>query len=727
MISNLKQIRALCAIRLRLLWNTIRSRSGLGRIIGLSFAAFIMFIATASGASDLLQGIYQLPFANLLAEWTIGLLVFYAILIVFTGDLVSGHTLNTGQMSSDFHYLSTLPIPTTSLIFIKIFEKLITDYFGILFLLPALIGISCFKAYTWNGFLAGFLIYVETGIVTGLLINLVLIALSRFFKPSTINNFFSIFGYVSAIVTLIPFLLLSDFNPVYIPKILEILDYAQTYAGWLIAPIRWIATPLLLSTPFCIEFGKLTILWFALTVILTTLFYSAVKNNWFGYAHSRKALTGKVSRKRLFSGLFHKEFIMLKSDFNLLVNAVFMPISIIIVEIYFMKQVFSFTSMYSVMNFIFGSIIYFSMFGPINIIGYEGKSMTILEALPITPAQLIKKKFSFWCILALIIFVPATIATFRIINFDTHTTIIATLQAIAFTSCAVWLTVCLSAIFAQYDTNVLQQRSTFVGKMAAMSLLTLLLNAKTLTYLNTFTILLFITIAYLCYIKAKAYLAFRQDKEALETDNHLMLNAFLLFLSFIALETTITHTFLALSPDSDTGIWNWSLSLPLILPFVILNRKKRNAIFPKTSLPEMLKAVLIALCSIAGTVLYLKASNTILDPIREDAQQIIDFCRYLIIPTSFWKLILVLLGTTFMTAFTKRAEEFFVSDKSLMVKALGCLLMTLASPPALMPAVLFYMILIYIFSIRRDSTAICTYSAILFYLLLFIYLIWGIC
>ena len=726
MISNLRQIKALCGIRLRLLWNTLRSRAGLGKIIGMSFAAFIMFIATASGASDLLQGIYQLPFANILAEWTIGLLVFYSIFIVFTGDLVSGHTLNTGQMSSDFHYLSTLPVPTTALIFIKIFEKLITDYFGILFLLPALLGISCFKAYTWNGFLAGFLIYVEAGIITGLLINLVLIALSRFFKPSTINNFFSIFGYVSAIVTLIPFLLLSDFNPAYIPKILEILDYAQNYAAWLVAPIRWIATPLLLSTPFCNEFGKLTILWFAMVVILTVLFYTAVENNWFGYAHSRKALTTKASSKRMFSGLFHKEFIMLKSDFNLLVNAILMPISIIIVEIYFLKQVFSFTSMYSVMNFIFGSIIYFSMFGPINIIGYEGKSMALLEAMPITPAQLIKKKFSFWYLLALIIFVPATIATFKTINFDTYSTFIATIQAIAFTLGAVWLCVCLSAIFAKYDTSVLQQRSTFVGKMAAMSLLTLLLHAKTLTWLSAFTIILFIVIAYLCYIKAQTSLAFRQDKEALESENNKMLNTFLLFLSFVAIETTITHTFLALSPDSDTGIWNWSLSVPIMLPFVILNRKKQSPILPQTSLSEIFKATGIAICSMVGAIAFLKSNPTLLGTVKEDTQQIIEFCRYLLIPTKLWKFAIVLLATTFMTALTKRAEEFFISNKSLLIKALGCLLMVLISPPALIPAVLFYMVLTYLFCIRRNTAAICFYSAVPFFLLLFGYLVWGI-
>lgn len=725
MQSNLKQIKALCGIRLRLLWNTIRSRAGLGKIIGLSFAAFIMFIFTALGASDILEGIFKLPYSNILAEWTIGLLVIFAILVVFTGDLVSGHTLNTSQMSSDFHYLSTLPIPTTVLIFIKLFEKLITDYFGILFLLPGLIGISCYKAYSWNAFLVGFLMYFEVGILTGLLINLVMITLTRFFKTSTINNFFSIFGYVSAVITLIPFFVLSDFNPTYIPKIIEFIDYAQNYLAWLVAPIRWIAVPLLLSTPYCKEFGNITILWAILVVILTILFYSAVKHNWFAYAHSSKALSTKRPHKKLFSGLFHKEFLMLKSDFNLLVNAVLMPISIIIIEIYFIKQAFNFTSMYSVMNFIFASIIYFSMFGPINIIGYEGKSMTLLEAMPITPAKLIKKKFSFWCLMALGIFIPATISTFLIIKFDASTIALATIQTIAFTIGAVWIAVCLSAIFARYDTTVLQQRSTFVGKMAAMFLMTLLVHTKDFSWLNVFTVILFVTTAYLCYIKAKTCLAFRQDKEALSSDNHMMVNCFLLFLSFIAIETSITHFFKAFAPESDTGNWAWYLSLAFTLPFVIINRKKGSRVFPKASFTEFSKAILIAILSLAGAFFYLRNDSALFKLIWENVQQIINFGGYFFIPRQIWKSIILVLGTVFMTAFVKRAEEFFIADKNNMVKALGCLLITLITPSTLMPAILLYMVLIYFFSFRRSSTAICFYSAVPYFFLLFGYLLWG--
>ena len=468
-MGTIKQIKALILIRLRLLYNTIRSKAGLGKFIGMSLAAFIMIIATASGASDILEAIFKLPYANIIAEWCIGILIVYAIFIVFTGDLVSGHTLNTGQMSSDFHYLSTLPLSPTILILTKVFERVITDYFGILFLLPAFIGISCYKAFTFNAIAAAFLLYFEISFLIGLSINLVMICLTRFFKNSTINNFFSIFGYISALLTLIPFLILSGFNPSHVPMVIEKIDYLQTTLGSLLSPMKWMASTILYSTPFSITFLKLTILWLITVAFLTFLFRLAIVNNWFSYVHSNKSISTNSKSRRIFSGLFRKELIMIKSDFNLLVNAIFMPISIIAVEIYFLKKVFSFTSIDSIINFIFGSIIYFSMFGPINIIGYEGKTISLLEAMPIPPNMLIKKKYTFWVIIALIIFIPATIITFRTLAFDWMITINASLLTAAFTLASVWITVSLSAIFAKYDAKVLQQHSTFLGKISFIS------------------------------------------------------------------------------------------------------------------------------------------------------------------------------------------------------------------------------------------------------------------
>ena len=722
-MGTIKQIKALFLIRLRLIYNTIRSKAGLGKFIGMSIAAFIMIIATASGASDILEAIFKLPFANIIAEWCVGILIVYAIFIVFTGDLVSGHTLNTGQMSSDFRYLSTLPLSPTILIITKVFERLITDYFGILFLLPAFVGISCYKAFTFNAIAAALLLYFEISFLIGLSINLVMICFTRFFKNSTINNFFSIFGYISALLTLIPFLMLSNFNPSHVPIVIEKIDYLQQTLGCLLSPMKWMAATILYSTPFSMAFLKFSILWLIIVGFLTFVFRLAIVKNWYAYVHSNKSVSSSSKGRRLFNGLFRKEFLMIKSDLNLLVNAIFMPISIIAVEIYFLKRVFTFTSVDSIMNFIFGSIIYFSMFGPINIIGYEGKAITLLESMPITPAQLIKKKYSFWVIIALIIFIPATIITFRVLSFDWLITMNATLLTAAFTLASVWITVSLSAIFAKYDASVLQQHSTFLGKMTAMALMSLLLPLKSLSWLNCYSLLIFITLAVLCYTKAQTLLAFRQDKEALKSSSYSRLNCFLLFLSFTAIEGSINQFFNSVIPGTDTGIWSWCLSLVITLPFFLLIRKDSSPILPKADFKDIVKSAAIALLSLGVVVVYSKYNPNLATIIINNSNHIAEFSRILFIPQFIWKIIMFILATLMMTTVVKRSEEHFFSEKNGLLVLLGGLLTLLVSINYLIPFIAVYLLVLFFFNYKHQKASVPFYSSILFFAGLFYYLI----
>ena len=723
---TLKQIQALCVVKLRLLFNTIFSKSGIGKTIGIGISTLIMILATASGASDLLNEIYQLPFANLIAEWGIGFLVLYGIFVVFTGDLVSGHTLNTGQMSSDFHYLTTLPIPPTILIFTKQFERLITDYFGILFLLPGLIGISCYRAYTFKAFLAAILLYLEISFIIGLFINLLNICLTRFFKPSTINNFYSIFGYVSAILTLIPFLMLSNFNPSQVPWVLEKIAYLQDNYEWLMLPIKWAAAPLLYSTPFCVEFLKITILWLILSGVLMFLFHLAVKNNWFAYVHSNKSSAKSVKSHKLLKGLIWKEWLMMRSDLNLLVNAILMPISIIAVEIYFLKQVFSFTSMYSVMNFIFGSIIYFSLFGPINIIGYEGKTIALLESMPITPAQLIKKKYFFWVCVALIIFIPSTIVTFRVLNFDWEVTLEATAMTALFTIASVFATVCFAGIFARYDTVVLQQHSTFLGKMTAMAVMSILLPIKNYSWLNFYTLLIFLLITSLCYIKAQACIAFRQDKESLLSENNMMINCFLLLLSFVAIENNFQQFFYSIIPQINTGIWSWCLSLAITYFFMFIARKKSTPFFPKITNKATLRTIYITIISVITTIGYFTFFPNILKSVKADFAQIIEFFSIISIIKPLWSFIVLFMIVTFITAIVRRIEEnFFTKSCNLACNVLGVLLAVLLSTKNLMIPTFVFMITLQLLKDKKNNHAIVLYSSLIYFSVLYSYLIWS--
>ena len=705
-------------------FNSIFSKTGISKIIGMSLAAFVMIIGTASAASDLLAEVFKLPFSDYIARWAIGFLVLYGIFVVFTGDLVSGHTLNTGQMSSDFHYLTTLPISPTILILTKQFERLITDYFGILFLLPGLIGISCYKAYTLEAILVAVLLYFEISFIIGLLINLVNICFTRFFKPSTINNFYSIFGYISAILTLIPFLMISNFNATHVPMVLDKIAYLQVNVEWLMLPINWLATPLLNSTPFCVEFLKITLLWLFFTAILIALFHVAVSNNWFAYIHSNKSYSKSIKNKKILKGLVWKEWLMLKSDFNLLVNAILMPISIIAVEIYFLKRVFSFSSMYSVMNFIFGSIVYFSLFGPMNIIGYEGKTISILESMPISPSKLIKQKYYFWVVIALIIFITSTIITFKFLNFDWFVTLEATFMAFLFTLAAVWVTVCLSAIFARYDTVVLQQHSTFFGKMAAMALISIILPVKNISLLNLYSVLIFILLTYLCYLKAQYCLAFRQDKESLYSENHLMINCFILIMCFVAIENNISQFFFSLVPDSYTGIWSWCLSLFAIYFFMIIEKKKEVPLIPKLTSKSFLKIILISVISIILTYCYFVFYSNSLNVLKSDIAHVISIFSLISIIKPICSVIFFFLFSSFLTAVIRRIDEnFYTKSSNFYCKLLGGLLAVLLVTNKLMLPIMFFVLTMLLFKDKENRHSIVFYSSVIYFSTLFSYLI----
>jgi hypothetical protein len=415
---------------------------------------------------------------------------------------------------------------------------------------------------------------------------------------------------------------------------------------------------------------------------------------------------------------------MLKSDLNLLINAILMPISVIAIEIYFLKQVFSFTSMYTVMNFIWGSITYFSLFGPMNIIGYEGKAISFLELLPITPSQLIKKKYAFWVLIALIIFIPATIITFRILSFDWNTTIEATILTILFTLASVWVTVSLSAIFANYETKVLQQHSSFIGKMAAMFIMSILLPIKTLNLLNFYSLMVFISITYACYLKAQSCIAFRQDKEALLSNNYQMLDCLILFLSFIAIENNLKQFFVSVIPNTNTGIWTWCLSLSAMFFFVLLAKKSDTPYFPKIDLKNSIKIICVSSLSLITTYLYYMFNTKSWLVLKSDIIQIVDFFSIISIIKPIWSIIVFILLTIFMVAIVRRIEEnYFNKYSNYYTYILGILLTLLISTKNLMIPVLLFTVILQIFKDKESKHSIVLYSSLIYFSALFFYLI----
>lgn len=556
----------LCKLKLRLLGNSLKNWASAGKLIGAGAGILLTAVSVTSGSSGLIAGLRQLPYAELILDWLMAAIVVYGVFIVFTGDLLTGHTLSAGQMSHDFAFLSSLPISPLSLIVVKLFERLITDYLGILILFSGLLGINCRDGITFSGVLLSVLLYVQLSLLIGLGINLVLILLKRFFRTATINNFFSLLGYVSAFITIIPYLFIVNFPADSLTWVFENFELLNATVFKFMVPAKWLGI-CLISKSFCDEFFYFSAFWLLVMGTGTGLFYVAIRLNWLHFSHSTARRTSSRGN-RWFKGFMQKEVTLITSDYNIAINAILMPISIIFVEIYFLKQFLNLSSQASLLNIIFGAVIYFCMFGPMNAIGSEGKAIAFLETMPLSPAEIMQRKFYFWLLVAETIFVTATALTFYFFNYNNSAIFNAMAVSAFFTAACVWASISISAIFAVYDSKMLQQRSTFAGKLAAMAVMLLAAPIKDFSWLNAYNAVIFFCIGLLLYMKGKICLFYRLDQEMQNSRLHKRLNLLLLFFSFSGASVAIQQLFFAVIPGYDTGLWTWILPILCLSPFL---------------------------------------------------------------------------------------------------------------------------------------------------------------
>lgn len=611
-------------LKIRLLINSFINWKSAGRLLAAVFVLVVTTWSMAIGASDLVFAMQTLPFGEFLLEWVLALISLYLMIVVFTGDLLTGHSLNTGQMSSDFSYLISLPIPPLSLIFIKLFERLLTDYIGLLIMFSGILGIILRDGFSSSGLLAGLTIYLQISLLIGLAINLLTIGMNRFMRTASINNFFSLLGYISAFLTLFPYLLLSNFPSQSLSWLIEYSDSFTSPLFTALTPFKWLATSLI-NGGNCGEFAWWSGFWFILMLLGSSMFYLMIRLNWLTCSHSavKRKSTGQ---HRFFRGFLQKEMLLLRSDFNILVNAIFMPVTIIILEVYFFRNAFSFSGSTQILNMIYAAIIYFCMFGPINAIGAEGRSIAIVESLPISAGEFLWRKFMFWLFVAETIFIPASILGFRYLNFVMPWSTAA--YVFFFTAVCVWISVCISAIFANFAGKILQQRSTITGKMAALALMLLAAPIKELDPLSTFNLLILVLALILLRQIAIFYLRFRLDTENSPNAPNLILPYVLLIIVFVGTETAMKQFFRSVIPGQDTGLWSWVIAgivfFIAALPWcgrTIFSRPALKALFfKKPSLVELLHTTIICVIGYFTVNWFIGANSSLFTSLADDVR-----------------------------------------------------------------------------------------------------------
>ncbi|HNV71240.1 MAG TPA: hypothetical protein PKO06_16165, partial [Candidatus Ozemobacteraceae bacterium] len=180
--------------------------------------------------------------------WIACFLLIYGLITVFLSDLIIGHTLNWGQMSTDHRLLITLPISYPTLLLLKLYERLLTDITGVMLLCGSFIALATLSGITCASVLLGLLLFVQVELVIGLLVNLASVVIQRLLPPSGVANTFSLLGYLSAVVVLLPYIWFSNNLPLALSTLYDLYTNWGTWLEWILAPFLLVSG--LLTTPF---------------------------------------------------------------------------------------------------------------------------------------------------------------------------------------------------------------------------------------------------------------------------------------------------------------------------------------------------------------------------------------------------------------------------------------------------------------------------------------------
>lgn len=557
---------ALIRVKIRMFWNHLRSwkwfwSTPLFLLLFIGWGALL-----GSGMADFLpmaRGI-----ASSLVDSLVAMILLYAVLLVVTSDLMMGHTLNWGQMSSDHGYLATLPLSPVALLAGKLFERLVTDWFAPIFLLGGMLGVSLNKGFSWSGLGVGIILYLQVELLIGLSVILLTLALGRLLRPAAFKNFYALLGYASMLLGLGPYLWFSS-NPT--GAIWTILTWWPTVGPWLqipLEPARLIVESLLAASPVA-AFWHWQAIWLGAFAVGTLLFKLMADRQWLTWVHSGVAARSNGARSWL-KGLMRKESQLLRNDFTLLVNSLMLPLTIIVFEIWVLKGIFSLSGLGKAMNALAAAFMYFCLFGPVNAMGSEGKAVSLVEVLPVSPSRLIAEKSFFWILIAETIFLPTAFGVGWYLGLPISQWPILVLWTGLFAAGGVWVAVSMSTIFADYDAKVPQQRSTLTGKMLASMAMGVAIPAKSGSFQSIFAGVVFLGLAAALHYKACEVFAARVDSERRLAPRFELHDAVILVLTVSAVQVIVGAAASGVLGDSHRELWPWLSAY--VISMLVLSR-----------------------------------------------------------------------------------------------------------------------------------------------------------
>ncbi|NLI77090.1 MAG: CPBP family intramembrane metalloprotease [Candidatus Riflebacteria bacterium] len=550
---------SLCLMKARLMWQNLLAKRSRWSLLVFAVAAGGLALSIGAGSVDFLDLLERVFFLREAVRWLLAMGLVYLVVLVFTSDLIMGHTLNAGQLSTDHAYLASLPVPPLAMLGTRVFERVVTDWPGFLFLWSGFVGIACRGGFAWFPFLVGGLLFVQVQILIVLGVILLSSLLHRMARPATVNNAFSLLGYLSAFAVLLPHVAISSQPREALTWLFFHVDRWMGSVGLLLRPARWLTDCLLDAAAGGggSEFLAWQGFWLAGVGVGAGLFLAMDRAHWLTWVHPGLARRAAGPARAWLGGLWRKDLQLLRSDFNLLSNSLFMPITIIAVQVAVFRGQFHAFGLTHAMNMLAAAALYFCLFGPLNAVGSEGQAISLLETLPLSPSRLIRHKTLFWSVLAELFFLPAALATGRYLGLGPADQAVLMLWLAALIPGMVWVAISLSAIFPRFEGKVLQQRSSIEAKALAPLALGLALPLKDLSAASGMGALTFLLLALSLHHKAVECLAGRLDPERSLAPRFRAPDAFLAILVVLGLQGFAGNVARALSPEAALSLWPW--------------------------------------------------------------------------------------------------------------------------------------------------------------------------
>ena len=143
MFNDLNSFFAICRLKNKITFNTLKAKANSGKAFGLIIFAICCIWAVSDFSSEATSKLLFMPYGIDIIKLLFSFIVLCLCFITFTGDISLGHTFETGQLSKDFIFLKSMPIKPFTLIASKLYERFISDYFGFMVMFSFFIGISC--------------------------------------------------------------------------------------------------------------------------------------------------------------------------------------------------------------------------------------------------------------------------------------------------------------------------------------------------------------------------------------------------------------------------------------------------------------------------------------------------------------------------------------------------------------------------------------------------------